>query len=287
MPAIWKTPVGGEAVRARYRQFLAHWPGEGAQQLTLPTRHGETFVMASGPSDAPPLVLLHGSASNAAMWMADVGAWSRDFRVYAVDMIGEPGLSAEARPTLASGAYVEWLDDVLAGLGVERTALAGVSLGGWLALSYATEGPERVTALVLLAPGGVGRQKNVLLWAAPLLLLGPWGRRRVLARIGGPQPRADAPPAVRAFGEFMGLIFKHFRPRTEKLPAFPDAALQRLTMPVLAVLGAKDVFIDSEGTKRRLAANLPRVDVRWLTDAGHFLPGQTGEVLTFLQAAHR
>jgi pimeloyl-ACP methyl ester carboxylesterase len=282
--SIWKTPAGGEAVRARYRQFLAHWPGEGARQLTVPTRHGETFVVASGPEDASALVLLHGSAATAAMWMADVGAWSRAFRVYAVDLIGEPGLSAEARPKLASGAYVEWLDDVLAGLAVERASLAGVSLGGWLALTYATARPERVEALVLLAPGGVGKQKNVLIWAAPLLLLGPWGRRQVLKRIGGPQPAADAPPAVRAFGEFMGLIFKHFRPRTERLPGFSDAALQRLTMPVLAVLGAHDAFIDSAGTKRRLEANLPRAEVRWLPDAGHFLTGQTQEVLRFLQA---
>ena len=231
MSAIFKTPQGAAAVHERYAAFLQHWPG-GAEQLRLPTRHGETFVVASGPKDAPPVVLLHGSASTSAMWMGDAASWGKRFRLYAVDVIGEPGFSAQARPRLASGAYVEWLDEVFEGLGVSRAALVGISLGGWLALDYATRRPERVSALALLCPGGVGRHKNVLLWAAPLLLLGPWGRRKVTERIGGPRPKGDLPPAVQAFVAFTQLIFAHFRPRSERLPRFSDAALRRLSMPV-------------------------------------------------------
>jgi pimeloyl-ACP methyl ester carboxylesterase len=74
-------------------------------------------------------------------------------------MIGEPGLSAPSRPRLASDAYALWLDDVLHELGVARASLVGVSLGGWLALDYATRRPERVERLALLCPGGVGKQR--------------------------------------------------------------------------------------------------------------------------------
>jgi pimeloyl-ACP methyl ester carboxylesterase len=283
MAAIWKSEAGATAVRERYARFLAHWP-HGAEQLRVATRHGETFVVASGPREAPAIVLLHGSASNAAMWLGDAAVWGQQFRLYAVDIIGEPGLSSDNRPSLASDAYAEWLDDVWTGLELTRASLVGMSLGGWLALDYAHRRPERIERLVLLAPGGVGKHRNVLLWAAPLLLLGPWGRKKVLARIGGPTATADAPPPVRAFAEFMGLIFKHFRPRTETLPRFDDAALQRLTMPTLAVLGGRDAFIDSAGTRARLEANLPHVEVRYLPEAGHFLPRQTETVLGFLQA---
>jgi pimeloyl-ACP methyl ester carboxylesterase len=105
----------------------------------------------------------------------------------------------------------------------------------------------------------------------------------MLARIGVPRPAADAPAAVKAFGEFIQLTFRHFIPRREKLPHLPDEGLQRLTMPVLAVLGARDALIDSPSTRRRLEANLPDVQVRWLEDAGHFLPRQTEPVLAFLK----
>jgi pimeloyl-ACP methyl ester carboxylesterase len=284
MTAIWKSAAGAAAVRERYRAFLEHWPVPNAQ-LSVPTRHGETFVVASGPKDAPPIVLLHGSASNSAMWMGDVGVWAQRFRVYAVDMIGEPGLSAEGRPRLASRAYEAWLQDVFEGLGLTRAALVGISLGGWLALDFATRRPQQVSALVLLAPGGVGEHRNVLLWAAPLLLLGPWGRRLVTRRIAGPQSAGPASPAAQAFGEFMQLIFANFRPRNERLPRFSDEALGRLSMPVLCVLGAKDAMIDSAGARDRLVRNVPNAEICWLSDAGHFLSNQTASIAAFLEGA--
>lgn len=284
MTSIWKTPQGGTAVRARYAQFLAWWPQPSAERR-IATRQGETFVIEHGADGAPAVVLLHGSASNALVWLREAAAMGPRFKTYAVDMIGEPGLSAEARPPLASGAYVEWLDEVLAGLGVERCALVGISLGGWLALAYATHRPERVSAMALLCPGGVGRHRNVLLWAAPLLMLGPWGRRRFMRIVGAPKPVGDAPPALKAFLDFNAEIHACFRPRRERLPRFSDAALQRLTMPVMTILGGRDAFIDAAGTRDRLTANVAHADIRWLPQASHFLMGHTAEIEAFLAQA--
>ena len=284
MATIWKTEAAGEAMLARYAQFLTYWPAAN-EQLRLPTLQGETFVIASGPEDAPPVLLLHGGLANSASWMGDVAAWSQHFRVYAVDMIGEPGFSAPSRPPLASEAYALWLDEVMAGLGVRRAAFVGISLGGWLALDYATRRPERVSALALLCPGGVGRTKNVLLWATPLLLLGPWGRRLVMRKLGAGAITEDPSPAVQAFGAFMDLIQANFRPRRDPLPRFSDAALRGLDMPVLAILGAKDAMLDSFGTRDRLTANIPTADIRWLPEAGHFLVGHGAEIDAFLAKA--
>lgn len=280
MKSIYRSEAGREAVRARYAAFLEHWPIPNRQQRIV-TRHGETFVVSSGNSQAPALILLHGSAINSAMWMPDVAAWAEHFHVHAVDVIGEPGLSAEARPTLASGAYGEWLADVLDGLGADRAVLVGVSLGGWLALDFAVRYPDRVAKLALLAPGGVGRHRNVLLWALPLLLLGKWGRERLLRRIGA-TIGGGASPEAQAFADFLHLIHTHFRARTERLPEFSDDDLGHLTMPVFAVLGGCDVFIDSPGTRARLERHVRKLDLRYLSEAGHFLPGQTGPVLQFL-----
>lgn len=284
MAEIWKTPAARQAVLERYAQFLAHWP-QPCEQVRVPTSQGETFVMASGRADGPAVVMLHGSASNSVVWMRDAAPLGERFRVYAVDMIGEPGLSAPSRPPLASRVYAQWLNEVLDGLGMTRAALVGISLGGWLALEYATAHPERVSALALLCPGGVGRHRNVLLWAAPLLLLGAWGRRKFNDLIGAPRAGGEATPALQAFVAFNQSLLAAFNVRRERLPGFSDGALQRLTMPVLTILGGRDVFIDSPGTRDRLAANIPHADIRYLPQASHFLMGHSAEIDAFLRQA--
>ena len=244
MKRIYRTPEGERLVRERYLMFLKYWPVP-HQEMRIPTSQGETFVIASGEEGAPPLLLLHGGAANNAMWMGDVRTFASRFRVYAVDLIGEPGLSAPSRPPLASDAYAVWLDEVLRGLSVDRAALAGVSLGGWLALDYAIRRPERVERLAVLGPGGIGRQKVGIVFATLVLrLCGGWGKRKLRERILGRWP-ADPPPAVKAFLDFVTLIYLHFRPRMVKLPVFSNEALRRLTIPVLAIVGGRDALLDS------------------------------------------
>jgi len=127
MSEIFKTEDGERAVHARYRELLAYWPTAN-EQLRLPTGEGETFIVASGPVGAPALILLHGAQSNVICWMGDVAAWSGSFRVYAIDVIGDVGLSAPSRPKLDTEGYALWLDDVLAGLGLTRAALASLAV---------------------------------------------------------------------------------------------------------------------------------------------------------------
>ena len=108
-------------------------------------------------------------------------------------------------------------------LSLSRASIVGVSLGGWVALDYATRRPDRVERLVLLAPSGVGRQKaGFLLKALPLLLLGTWGRRRAMGMLAGRAPTQATPPNPH-FAAFVSLIFQHFRPRRERIPDSPTS----------------------------------------------------------------
>jgi len=286
MTAIYRSDAGAHAVEDHYRALLRAWPVP-SEQLRVPTHAGETFVVACGPRDAPPVLLLHGSAVNSAMWMADAAVWSQQLRLYAVDLPGEPGLSAPARLDLASDAHARWLDDVVAGLGVERPSIVGISLGGWLAIDYATRRPGRVDQLALLCPSGIGRQK----WAAALasLALLPFGRRGKLAALKlvlGPASFAATPDAM-ARGELVLVIHAHFRPRRERLPIFDDAALSRLTAPMFVTVGGRDRLLDSAATRRRLERCAPHATIRFLAEAGHLLPSQTQPILDFLREVRR
>ncbi|QFZ21575.1 alpha/beta fold hydrolase [Saccharothrix syringae] len=275
--AIYRTEAGEAEIKRRYLDLLDRWPVP-HERVRVATGQGETFVVVSGPPDAPPVVLLHGSGANTTMWMGDVTAWSRHFRVCAVDLIGEPGLSAPSRPPLGTDAHARWLDEVLDALGVDRAAVVGASLGGLLAADYATRRPERVDRLVLLCPGGIGRQKvGVLVKAVLLRPFGDRGLRRGVRSIAG--IGADAP-----FLDQVVLHFTHFRPRLERLPLLTDEVLRRLAMPTLVIVGERDAMLDSAGTARRVRRAVPHATVVVLPGVGHSITGQTEEVLGFLRA---
>ena len=281
MNAVSKSAAGAREVQQRYVEALREWPVAN-EQLRVPTREGETFIIASGASDAPPLVLPHGTGINSIMWMGDIAEMSKHHRVYAVDLIGEPGLSAPSRPPLDSDAYALWLDDVMDALDLPRAALVGASLGGWLAVDYATRRPRRAARLVLLCPGGIGRQRYGFVFTALLMMMfGSRGRYKALRILLGVDLR-KGDPDFQQFGQFMTLILKHFRGRTEKLPIFSEESLRKLEMPVLAIIGGRDAIFDSADTKRRLQACVPHAEIRYLPDAGHGLLKQSDAVLDFL-----
>ena len=279
--SVFRSAEGAHAVHELYRGVLDRWLVP-KTEIRLQTRAGETFIVACGDEHAPPVVLLHGAQATAAAWMFDAALWSRSFRVYAVDVIGEAGFSAPSRPPPKSDAHALWLDDVMAGLGLTKAAFVGTSFGGWLALDYASRRPRTVERLALVCPAGIGRQKNFLLKAAPLLLLGKRGAQRMREMVFGPA-LGEPPPAVRPLIELMGTIGRFIRPRYGRIPRLGDAALQSLAMPLLAIVGGRDVLIDSFDTRRRLNRFVPHAEVCFLPEARHFIPGQATTMLRFLQ----
>lgn len=289
---IYKTPAGEQAVMAFYDRMLAEWP-ESTESLWIETRHGRTHVLARGRREAPALVLFHGAGSNALAWGADVPEFERHFRVYAVDTAGEPGRSTHERIPWEGDGIVEWLDDVLAGLagdaapggtvtaaGAAPFLVAGISQGGYIALRLAVARPDRVGALVLLAPGGVTPVRPVFL--ARALAYSALGGRGVDALSRYVTGDSDMPQVAL---DYMNLIYTHFRSRREALPAISDAELRGLTMPVLLVAGDRDVIFDSAKTVARVERLVPGAEVRLLPQAGHALIKVAPVVAPFLLGA--
>lgn len=277
---VFRSDAGAVEVMRKYRAVIDHWPVP-RQEIELPTSQGATFVLACGPVTAPPVVLLHGAQANSAAWLPDIALWSSRFRLYAVDMIGEAGFSARVRPPLIGDTYAIWLDAVFAGLGLARAALVGTSLGGWLALDYAMRRPSRASALALICPAGIGRQKNFLLSVSPYLLLGAWGKRKILEKVFGPAPK-HLPADLEAISGLMDSIGRAIKPRAIKIPQLSNAALEAFAMPILAIAGGRDALIDSYDTRARLKQHVPHAEVCFIEEGYHFLPDQSQRVFDFL-----
>lgn len=276
-PLLYKSLAGQQVVMALYDRALADWPVP-YESYEVETRYGRAFVISCGPSEAPPLVLLHGAGTNSAIWIVDIATYSQAFRVYAVDLPGEAGRSVPLRLPWEGPAYTEWLADVIDSLGLARISLAGVSLGGWASLKYATVWPDRVKRLALICPGGVVPNRlSFVLKALPLSLMGEWGQRQLLRLLYGDQPVPEGAAEVTA------VVSRHFKPRIGALPVVGDEELARLTMPVLLLGGAQDALLDMPGTAARLQSILPDLSVHIRPEAGHAILDTAGEVMAFLQ----
>jgi len=276
--SIYKSEAGERAIMEVYDTVLKNWPVE-YQTITMPTRHGDTFVITGGDESKHALVLLHGSSSNATSWIADFPEYSCHFRVYAIDIPGDPGKSAPNRLPWNSLGYAEWLLDTLNGLKIEKAMLLGLSQGGWTALRFATNYPERVCKLVLLTPGGiVPTKKSFLLKSIFYLLQGKRGVEKLNRYVAGSNP--IHPDAMK----FMNLIMTHFKARIDREYLFTDDELKRLSMPILLIGGTNDVIRSNEAIVRRLETLVPQLQSSILPGKGHVLINMTQNILPFLTA---
>jgi len=151
--SAFKTSAGEAAYLAAYDAAMTQRPVP-YEDLEIPSRFGMTHVIVSGPQKAPPLVLLHGYDATSTMWAPNIADFSKDYRVYAVDVMGQPSKSIPTEPIGNPDEYAVWLADTLDGLHLDRVFLGGQSYGAWLALNFALAAPDRVRRLVLLSPGG-------------------------------------------------------------------------------------------------------------------------------------
>ncbi|HWP79348.1 MAG TPA: alpha/beta hydrolase [Candidatus Acidoferrum sp.] len=269
--SVFKSEAGRDKIRACYNEVLSRFP---FGQQYVETGLGKTFMLTAGRAENPPVLLLHGSCSNSAFWFPELMALSDRFRVYAVDIIGEAGNSEEYRPDLGTGAFAHWMADVLAALGLKQAAFIGNSLGGWMALKFATAYPESVSKLCLIAPAGLAQI-----------------RPQFLQNVGEAQ-RAGEPAPVNSdtIGEngipqevldFMNLIVQNYNP-IQELPLFSDGELRRLQMPVLFIDGEDDVIIDAQRSAQRLTRLVPSAEIRLLPNCGHVVTGSAEHILPFL-----
>jgi pimeloyl-ACP methyl ester carboxylesterase len=269
-----------------YEQILARWPAP-YEALQVETRFGQAHVNASGPQEAPPLVLLPGNFTSSIMWKDNIAALSRSRRVYAVDMAGEPGKSLATQIPATRADLAGWLADVLDGLHLGVTDLAGLSKGGFLAAIFALEYPERVRALILLCPG-----LPLAPWSIHWAIRGmPMVLRPTRTTVKWFLAGASTRPAGEVHEAFI-LGITGLRLRAAPPPALRLDELHRLAGPVLLLVGEQEILYSAVQVVERVRRDFPTWQAECVPGAGHFLNSDQPEIvnrqiLAFLEGAQR
>ncbi|MDY6905747.1 MAG: alpha/beta hydrolase [Thermodesulfobacteriota bacterium] len=104
--------------------------------------------------EGPVLLLLHGVCASLHTWDGWVDELKHHYRLIRLDLPGF-GLSSLHDKRIYNRAVAVRLMDRLCGqIGLKRFSIAGNSLGGYLAWTYAAAHPEKVEKLILIDPAG-------------------------------------------------------------------------------------------------------------------------------------
>ncbi|RKT53985.1 alpha/beta fold hydrolase [Saccharothrix australiensis] len=250
-----------ERYLAAYRAAQALCPPPD-RELDVPTSFGTTRVYRFG--DGPPLVLLPGLSATALGWGAEPARYARDHAVYAVDTLGEAGLSVQTAPIRDAADRGRWLGELIGGLGLDRAHLVGASTGGWHACAAAVHAPARVASLSLIDPTAVtaGFAFGVL-WRGAVAALTRSERawRWFLRWAGELDPeRADVRLVLAGITEY----------RARPAPQVPfGEALRAVRAPVLALFGGRSVVHDGAKAAARMRDLVPHAEVEVWPDCGH------------------
>ncbi|HKR01221.1 MAG TPA: alpha/beta fold hydrolase [Pyrinomonadaceae bacterium] len=123
-----------------------------AQTESVATVYGAKIHYVEAGS-GPVVVLLHGLGGNTTNWAFNVPALAGKYRVVVPDQIGF-GKSDKPPINYRINTYVDFLDQFLKELKIERASLVGNSMGGWVAAAYTLAHPEKVERLVLVDAAG-------------------------------------------------------------------------------------------------------------------------------------
>lgn len=205
----------------------------------------------------PDLLLLHGTGASLHTWAGWHEQLQDSFRVISLDLpaFGLTGPHPEGDYSIS--AYVAFLEAFAKKITLDSFHLAGNSLGGLIAWSYAATHPERITKLILVDASGFPRNKptplairlarypvvsHILRYVTPKPLF-----RQTLSEVYG-DPEAVAPETVDRYYQLFQRTGNRqaYIERARETHKVPTGPLRELNVPTLILWGEQDRWIPPE-----------------------------------------
>ena len=113
-----------------------------------------TRVVEAGQGE--PVIMMHGLSGHAESFVRNVVPLAQaGFRAISMDAIGHGYSSKPLDVTYHSPLFVEHLKRFMDAIGARKAHLVGQSLGGWTAMNFAQQYPDRVRSIVSVTGAGI------------------------------------------------------------------------------------------------------------------------------------
>ena len=240
-----------------------------------------------GAPEAPALILLHGFGSSLQTWDAWAPLLAHQYRVIRLDLPGFGLTGAAPGRDYSEARDISTLVHFADRLGLRSFSVVGHSMGGKMAWSLAAAEPERVKALVLMAPDGfapaaqwgtkpyeVSGVMNLIKFSLPTTLV----RQFVGAAFSDPQRLTE--PMVHRYHDMLrapGVRGAILDRADQTVYSNPIARLQKIKAPTLLLWGDNDRMIPSS-LAASYAQILQRSHTVVLPNLGHVLQEEQPEI---------
>ena len=260
-----------------YDKALTHW-GVAYEELYIDTSKGIAHVITSGPKDGEPVVLMHGMSASSTMWYPNAKALSSEYRLFAIDLIIEPGKSYKTADLKNLDEITLWYEEVIEKLKLDSFHLIGTSRGGWLATDLALHS-EKTRSVILLSP------VQTIMWMRPSLglvknllnIFYPEEKRalRTMETLSNDPSKLDKDYIeqyrIALKNDSLNKFMLNMRP-------FSNRELESLKMPVLVLIGDRDLF-NSKKAIRLTEKYIPEGQGEVISNSGHFLSIDQTEIV--------
>ena len=245
--------------------------------------NGADVVLFAGGSGEP-LIFLHGAGTVTGFNFS--ASWARKFRVY---LPYHPGFgeSPDSAAITSIDDYVLHYLELLDQLKLDKIRLVGLSMGGWIAATLATQNSHRLEKLVHVAPAGLRVPEHP---TTDIFRLKPDELPPYLAADPGVlAPHVPDPHSP----EFLDFLVNDYHEMSSfarlawERPYDPRLAkwLHRISVPTLLLYGDKDRITPVQQSTT-WATLIPNARVQIVKDAGHLVLDEKEEasqaVLDFL-----
>ena len=269
MKTIYKSEEGKKAILDLYDSQLSRlktpW-----KELYIETSFGKTHVIETGKPSGEPLLVFHGGNVTTAYNLLTCGFIMDDFHVYAVDMIGHPGKSAETSLSAKGYDYGRWAGEVIDGLGFEEIGLFGGSFGAGVIAKTMCVCPSKVKRVVLYVPAGIKnapatKSLNMML---PMLVYRITGKDKWLRKCMLPMAVSEDNITDDIY-ETAKLSVDYVKIKTGMPSDADEELIHKCIAPTLVITAERDCLFPGKDVIERAERIIPNCKTYLLEGRGH------------------
>jgi pimeloyl-ACP methyl ester carboxylesterase len=242
---------------------------------TLETSFEDTNILITGNKTGPPLVLLHGSNGCAPIAIEALIGLVNDFRIYAIDVIGQPNLSAETRPDMRSDAYGQWIQEILSRLYIHNVTIVGISFGGFISWKTLLFDERRISKAFLIVPAGIVNGNPIqALWKVflPMKRYMKTQKQKYVHRFLAALFTQEDPFAFR----FLSKVFLHFKMDFSPIPLINKKEAAGVKTPLYLAGAEYDLLFPGKKMLHRARKIFPSLQETFFLEGSKHVPDAKG-----------